>query len=168
MNVCLYYDSISRASVIFPLCAAHGLCGFPKIGLPRDPLLSAHRGPSKQGDTSGWPPGMLEGQDSGDKEWIKGQNKHKHKGNFPVSLEDSNFFVLACHSFSLNKVKDINIKKDWEVDCMRQCLYSLCVRDSLLLNKYWSAVWNHVESMRTLITSSHTGIEAFEVFNKCY
>lgn len=29
MNVFLYYDSISRASVVFPLAVAHGLCGFP-------------------------------------------------------------------------------------------------------------------------------------------
>ncbi len=53
MNVFLYYDSISRASVIFPLSTAHGLCGFPWTGLPRDPLPSTHTGPSQLGDTSG-------------------------------------------------------------------------------------------------------------------
>lgn len=53
INVCLYYDSISRASVIFPLSTAHGLCGFPQAGLPRDPLPSTQREPSQLGDTSG-------------------------------------------------------------------------------------------------------------------
>lgn len=62
MNVSLYYDFINRDSVIFPLCAAHGLCGFPWTSLPRDPLPSSA---SRVGLDD--LPGILEGQDTGDK-----------------------------------------------------------------------------------------------------
>jgi len=109
MNVFPYYDSISRGSVIFPLSAVHGLCGFTWTGLPTDWLPANQKGPS-QLDTSGWPPGMLEGQDPGDKEWIKRQNKHNHNGNLMVSQEGNIFSVLTCHSLNLIKSKDKNIE----------------------------------------------------------
>lgn len=44
MNVFLYYDSISRASVMFSR-----LCGFPWACQPRDQLPSAQGEPSQQG-----------------------------------------------------------------------------------------------------------------------
>lgn len=55
INAFLYYDSISRASVIFLLSTAHGLCGFPWAGLSREAHcpLPRERGPFQLGDTSG-------------------------------------------------------------------------------------------------------------------